>query len=253
MIIRETEEDFICIEQNHHAHIAKRIIAHWQTYFLADDLLADSVLYAVKQHDVGWHYFDKQPLWNDQTNKPYTFIDLPLLIKTVLYTKGVDIVERKNPYAAALCSAHYTKFLQKYEIREVQQYVEKEYLRRKRILQAFPEVDEATFERHLAFIQLADNLSLYICLHDPGNNDDKHRYFQSGIRIPEPIDEGKVEYLTAHWNNEQTIQLKNIENVPPFSIDLQEKTIPKNIIKEDGFLNSYEQVTSTLRRINFVG
>src|SRR5699024_7108306 len=188
MIVRETDQHFICIEQNHHAHVAKQIISQWKSYFLAEDPLAEDVLYAVEQHDVGWHFFDKQPIWNDNKNHPYTFIDLPVLLKTVLYTNGVDIVERRNPYAAALCSAHYTKFLQKYEIKEVQQYIEKEELRRKNILQAYPEVDEATFAKHLALVQLADNISLYICLHEAGENLLKHRYFKNGIYIPDVLD-----------------------------------------------------------------
>lgn len=240
MIIRETENHFICIEQDHHAHLAKEVIKQWKDILLKNEPLKEDVLYAVEQHDVGWHAFDKQPLWNDVTNAPYTFIDLPLLIKTILYTKGVDDVEKRNPYAASLCSAHYTKFLQKYDIKEVKQYIDQEQLRRKSILQNFPEVDEVTFNKHLAFLQLADNMSLFLCLHEAGNNDERHRYFEPGIFIPEAIDSNKTQYIKAEWNDDRTLTFSNFAQVPSFSIVIEEKIIEKQAIKSKGLLKAYE-------------
>lgn len=250
MIVRETESHFICIEQDHHAHLSKQMIAQWKDYFLQDDPLIDSVLFAVEQHDIGWHHFDRQPLWNDQTRQPYTFIDLPLLIKTVLYTNGVNIVEEKDPYAAALCSAHYTKFLQKYEIDEVKHYIKSEQLRRETILQLYPHIDKATFNRHLAFLQLADNMSLYICLHEPGNNKNIHRYFQRGIRIPPSINRSDHSFIEANWQNNDTIYLNNIERTEPFSLTIHEKYIPKEKLKQGGLINLYEQTSITKRQIH---
>src|SRR5699024_6581888 len=239
MIVREDDQHVICIEQDHHAHIAAQMIEKWKSHFLNKDSFAESVLYAIEQHDVGWHYFDKEPLWNDETKQPYTFIDLPLLIKTVLYTYGVTIVEKRNPYAAALCSAHYTKFLQKYEIDEVQQYISNEQLRRKSILEAYPEIDEAIFSKHLALLQFADNLSLFVCLHEPGNNDNRHRYFQNGIRIPEAIDRDKVQFINGKWKDVQNFILNNLPEIEPFTITLGEKFVPKQLIETEGFVSSY--------------
>lgn len=251
MIVRETTDHFICIEQDYHAHLAEQIISQWKQTFLKEDPFAETVLYAIQQHDLGWHYFDKQPLWNDETNKPYTFIDLPLLIKTVLYTYGVDLVERRSPYAAALCSAHYTKFLQKYDIEEVQQYITQEQRRRERILQAFPEIDTETFEKHLGLLQFADNLSLFICLHEEGNNETRHRYFERGVRIPPAIDQGDVQFVTADWLDDTTIQLQHLPTVAPFSITMKETFLPKNAIEKEGFAKLYEKTAATKRTIHF--
>lgn len=252
MIIREREDEFVCIEQNHHAHIAKQLIIHWQQTYLQSDSLTESVLYAIEQHDVGWNYFDKQPLWNDALQRPYTFIDLPLLIKTVVYTTGVNIVAARNPYAAALCSMHYTNFLHKYDLTEVKRYVLNEQLRRQQILQAYPEVDDVTFEKHLAILQLADNLSLFICLHEPGNNNYKHRYFQNGIRIPQPIDFNNKKFITASWSNKETVFLNNMSQVEPFSITIKEKLVSKKAIAENGWLQSYEKSPFTDKKINVI-
>ena len=252
MIIRETNTEFICIEQNHHAHLAKQLILPWKADLLADDPFQDTILYAVEQHDVGWQAFDKEPLWNDGSNKPYTFIDLPLLIKTVLYTNGVNMVEKRNPYAAALCSAHYTKFLRKYERKEVVQYVENEELRRQTILQAYPEIDDESFSKHLSIVQFADNLSLFICLHEAGNNEDRHRYFQKGVPIPEAIDFTGEKFIEAQWLDEERIQLKGLPKVEAFSIAVEEKALAKDAIKENSLLSTYEETPTTERTIQVI-
>lgn len=250
MIIRSEEDKFICIEQHHHAQLSRQIIEHWKAHVLNGDPFADDVLYAIEQHDVGWDRFDRQPLWNDKTNEPYTFIDLPLLIKTVLYTYGINLVEERNPYAAALCSAHYAHFLKKYEMKEVQQFVKKEALRRKRILNSFPEIDELTFRKHLSLLQFADNLSLFICLHEPGNNEKRHRYFEKGIPLGKPLEKPESDYIDAHWVDGQTLTLKKLPKVKPFSVLVKEKHIDKTTIAEKGWLKSYEETPYEERKID---
>ena len=65
MIIRDHDQTIIMIEQNHHAHISAEIISNWQDIFFEEDPYFESVLYAIKQHDYGWHAFDSQPFLND--------------------------------------------------------------------------------------------------------------------------------------------------------------------------------------------
>lgn len=251
MIIREHPSHFICIEQNHHAHLAYEIMSHWQYVFMKNDPYVDSVLYAVKHHDIGWDYFDREPLWNDKMNQPYTFIDLPLLIKTVLYTYGVDLVETKNAYAGALCSAHYTKFLNKYDTPEVQQYIKKEEMRRNNFFQSYPEIEHEIFLRHLNLLQLGDHVSLFICLHESGNNEERHRYFAKGIPLGNLIEGFKQSVLEPFWLDEKTIVFKNLPKVKSFSITIKEKIISKNHIKEKGFLQTYKETPYSDRIIWF--
>lgn len=249
MIVREDAQHFICIEQNHHAHLAKALLQPWFKGYLQDDVLQASVLYAIEQHDVGWELFDQEPLWNDKKQAPYTFIDFPLLIKTVLYTKGVDLVEEVNPYAAALCSKHYTKFLEKYDLAEVQAYVKKEALRRKRIISAFPEVTEDRFHYHLGLLQLADNMSLFLCLHEGGNNEERHRYFQKGIPIPAPVDIKEQTAMKVHWQDSCTLEIEALHKVEPFTLILKEKHLPKKQIAAEGLQETYKQVPYQARKI----
>src|SRR5699024_7754389 len=116
MIIREQKKTITMIEQNHHAHLSAEIIKNWQDIFFK----------------------------NDDTQLPYSFIDLLVLTKTVVYTQGVDKVEEVDAYAAALCSTHYMRFMENNTRPEVQTYMAHEKKRTKRILTDLA-IDQATF------------------------------------------------------------------------------------------------------------
>ena len=132
---------------------------------------------------------------------------------------------------------------------EVQQYVKNEVLRRKAILHSFPEIDDEKFQYHLGFLQLADNMSLFICLHEAGNNDNRHRYFQKGIHIPEPVDLEKKNFIEATWKNEETLLFKNIKQVETFSITLKEKFVPKEKIEKVGLQEAHKETPYKTRQI----
>lgn len=94
--------------------------------------------------------------------------DFPVIPKTVLYTQGIDEVEAVDPYAAALCSAHYMKFISKSPTEEAQHYLTQEEKRIDSIMSRFPSIDSKIFDHHVRLLQFADHISLYICLNDPG-------------------------------------------------------------------------------------
>lgn len=238
MIVREDENNFIFIEQDHHAHIAAQLFMPWKDIFLSEDPQKTNVMQAIQLHDVGWRLLDEEPTWDDTNNQPFTFITLPILHKIMLYTYGVDEVERINPYAAALCSAHYTRFLGKYEHPHIKTYLQREKLRRERILTAYPTITESDFKRHLALVQLADNLSLFLCLHDPGT-EQIHRYFQQGIHADPMIERGTSHKIQAKWVDYETLQLQHLPVVEPFSVTMKQKLISKTQIAEDGLQSSY--------------
>src|SRR5690625_7022992 len=89
----------------------------------------DSVLFTIKYVYFGCYHFDKQPFLNDDTQLPYSFIDFPVLPKTVLYRQGVDKVEEVDAYAAALCSTHYMRFMENNTRPEVQTYIDRKSTR----------------------------------------------------------------------------------------------------------------------------
>src|SRR5699024_754726 len=112
-----------------------------------------------------------------------SFIDFPVLPKTVLYTQGVDKVEEVDAYAAALCSTHYMRFMENNTNPEVQTYMAHEKKRTKHILTNLA-IDQATFDDNVSLLQFADNISLYVCLNETGvSQSNVHFFFKDGIPI----------------------------------------------------------------------
>lgn len=251
MIIREHDQTLIMIEQNHHAHISAEIILNWQDIFFKKDPYFESVLYAIKHHDYGWDPFDRQPFLNDETNLPYSFIDFPVLPKTVLYTQGVDKVEQVDPYAAALCSTHYMRFMENNTSPEAQEYMKHENKRTEKILTNLA-IDRTTFDRHAALLQFADNISLYFCLNDPGVSESAvHFFFKEGIPISQKIEQIKTNKIQADWLDNETVNLKGLPYVPNFSISIEQKELNKQAIKRDGLIKAYQATPYKHININF--
>src|SRR5699024_4148987 len=238
MIIREKNQTITMIEQNHHAHLSAEIIEQWKDVFFKDDPYFKSVLYAIKYHDYGWHHFDRQPFLNDQTQLPYSFIDFPILPKTVLYTQGVDKVEEVDSYAAVLCSTHYMRFMENNTHPEVQKDMTHEKKRTNRILTELAS-DQATFDKHVAVLQFADNISLDVCLKDPRViQPDVHYFVKEGIPIALNSDLITQSKLHAELFNNLPLKLTGLPFVPNFSIPINQMSLNKQIIKESGFINA---------------
>src|SRR5690625_2713457 len=111
MIIRETKDAYILIEQHHHASISGYLFNQLKSRYKPDTSFIPSISFAIDNHDRGWIPFDYAPIWNDAKNSPFSFIDLPVAIKAVLYKNGINEVHKSDPYAALLCSEHYKRFL----------------------------------------------------------------------------------------------------------------------------------------------
>jgi len=66
MIIRENKDSFIMIEQHSHAEVSADIMSYWDDELNPELSLTKSVHYAIRNHDLGWKNFDKQPFWDDK-------------------------------------------------------------------------------------------------------------------------------------------------------------------------------------------
>ncbi|HYH55253.1 MAG TPA: DUF3891 family protein, partial [Anseongella sp.] len=110
MIVREEANQLVLITQPDHAEIAGTFAGNWKaTAFRGYDRL-EEVLFAVNEHDHCWKEADRLPLLDEETGIPYSFDNYPESIKTGLYRKGIDHLERHHPYAALLCSKHFSSF-----------------------------------------------------------------------------------------------------------------------------------------------
>src|SRR5699024_1919496 len=90
-------------------------------------------------------------------------------------------------------------------------------------------------------VQLADNLSLYLCLNEPGVPKTKeHAFFKSGIPISNEIEGIKTAIVDVHWQDKKRIQLAGLPYVAPFSVTLTQKLIHIKQIEEHGLIKAYE-------------
>ncbi|NBJ67963.1 MULTISPECIES: DUF3891 family protein [Clostridia] len=250
LIIREHQDGFIFIEQDQHARLSGSMIKHWNEAHLPNSPFHSSIIYAIDQHDVGWKPFDQEPFWNDQSQAPYSFTDFPNPAKTVLYTAGIESVEAVDVYASLLCSVHYTRFLEKDASSYSQQFVVQEKNRQHRIIHSLEHFDAAVFAVHSSLLQLCDNLSLFICLNEPGEN--KHPFFVHGIPLSAELRYFTSDKLAVTWKDKQTIALSEFPFTAPATFTYPYKWVAKRAIIEQGLIPAYKQVPVQETTISFM-
>ncbi|MFS0645700.1 DUF3891 family protein [Siminovitchia sp. 179-K 8D1 HS] len=253
MIVRERMNEFVMIEQDHHAGISGEIFSCWKDGFFKGEKWRESVLHAVTKHDCGWRMVDRQPFWNDQKQAPYTFMDFPSPAKTLIYNSGIDEVERRDRYAALLCSEHYVRFKQEEESPEAKQFVQFEKARQQRLIKSISDFGRSLFAFHYGLLQLCDNLSLYLCLNEPGaKKEEESPFFQNGIPLSGALDVFSKKKMHARWIDRHTIGLDEFPLKQPVTVNLKQKTVSKELISKQGLIPSYLETPEETVEIHLV-
>ena len=157
MIVRERQDTFVLVEQHEHARISSEFARHWRE---APRPL-DSTLYAIEKHDVAWQEPDRYVSWNEEKDRPYSFVDYPSEPKVRAYAEGLDWIETKDPYAAYLCSLHYTTLMQGSNKRVEVQFVTEETQRQEKLRANMSAEQAENIDRNLHLLKLCDGLSLF--------------------------------------------------------------------------------------------
>lgn len=216
MIVRERQDSFVLIRQHDHGRISGECARHWA----AEIEPYSPTLCAIAEHDVGWQDLDDEVRFNPKTKAPYSFIDYPLEPKLRAYKHGLDRIEAEEPYAAYLCSMHYSSFVRDSREPAAVEFRKAETGRRRRIEGTLPQNWLENGEYNFRLLQLCDDLSLFLCLNEPGEN--TFPWYRDGFRFQE-------ERLVPVWRGQRTLSL--IPN--PFSEPF-ELTIPYRLIERDG-------------------
>jgi len=175
MIVRERPDSYVLIKQYDHGLVSGEFARYW-----AEPLLPlEPTFYAIANHDVGWQALDTSVRWNEETGRPYSFTDYPREPKLRAYKDGLDFLEAREPYATCLCSMHYASLVGDSEV-EVR-FREREAGRRREIESAMNAEEWANLGRNFRLLQLCDDLSLFVCLNEPGRND--HPWYQDGFEF----------------------------------------------------------------------
>ncbi|WP_199616447.1 DUF3891 family protein [Paenibacillus alkalitolerans] len=252
MIVRETERAFIMITQHDHANLSGQLASMFRTTLLADDKFKDDVLLAIYEHDRGHIRLDDTPIWNDRINAPFSFMDYPLLPKLTHYKLGLDEVEAQSPYAGLLCSLHFSSFFLDSGQADCIEFVQTETERQEKIAEALKLDDRKLIDQHFRLLQLCDDLSLYVCLNEPGvSKEREHPWYRGGFARSELFNEQGHKPLMAIWRNEKEIAL----NPSPLEHDvvtaLRLKKVEKSLIRQKGIEQAYKETEWTVQETAF--
>ena len=205
MIVQETPGSYVLIKQHDHGLISGEFARYWSER----PRPLKSTLYAIANHDIGWQHLDASVRWNEETDRPYSFADYPMEPKLRAYKGGLDLLETRNPYTACLCSMHYAAFVSGSENEMAVRFVEGEVRRRSEIKSKLTEEELDNLEHNFRLLQLCDNLSLFVCLNEPGRND--HPWYKNGFQFEgtrfQPI-----------WENRRTLRLDPNPFSEPFDL-----------------------------------
>jgi hypothetical protein len=152
--------------QHDHALLSGELAMNWVGIEREPHLLPFDLVLATALHDLAWCDLDRTPTLDPESGRPHTFHTLPLEPKLAAYALGLDQLERLSAYSAFLASLHYTSFR---ETESVKAFQAAEADRRRRLGSARDveaRSDEQLLEE-LAYLQLFDNLSIFLCLSPP--------------------------------------------------------------------------------------
>jgi hypothetical protein len=172
MIVRERPDAFLLFGQHEHALMAGEFARRWDVRL---DPFGPTV-YAVANHDLAWREPDREVLWNQEKDRPYSFMDYPLHLKLPAQKWGIDQVENHDPYAGCLCSMHYARFLLDAVRPEEIEFRDGEFGRQASLKETMSEGHLENLERNFRFLRLCDGISLFLCLNEPGGEDNPPPY-----------------------------------------------------------------------------
>lgn len=253
MILFEREKSYVMVTQDDHAQISKQIAEHCKDDFYSDSKYFEEVILAIQEHDRGWIDPDQSPRWNDKSKGPFSFIDYPTDLKISFYKKGLDEVEEMSKYACLLCSLHYSSFVLDADEPAVQKFWEIEQQRQNRLYNELGITGHVerkeTLMYHLDLLKFSDFLSLYICLHEPGNNNKMHPFFKNGF--PQLFLFATDEPIIASWENEELVSLSFSPLKSELDVKLPYKEVMKDQIEKDGLLHAFKNTPVTIRKVTF--
>ena len=255
MIIFEQNESFVMVAQHDHALVSWEMAQNWKDdYFPALEKKQD-VLIAVREHDRGWIDLDAKPLWDDINQRPYSFMNYPVVPKIASYKKGIDEVCQMNKYAGLLCSLHFASFIDFTNEPEFTHFWNEEKIRQGKLIRELDVEESGDKEKnmfyHLDILKFCDNLSLYICLNEPKvQKPNEHPFYRNGFPQIFPFANNKR--IFASWTDEDIVSLSISPLKGSMEVSLPIKIVTKEMIRNSGLSQAYTNTPFEIRRVTYV-
>ncbi len=251
MIVREHGDQFLMIKQHDHALISGEMVLQWKKTFLLRSKLREEADWAIAQHDAAWIPLDEHPKWNDEKNQPYTFIDYPLKEKLDAYCQGIEEISKQTLYGAMLCSMHYQSFFSRdSEDARIREFVEAQEQKQEQLFnQMSMEVPKDIYQLHFKRLQFCDDLSLYICMQEPGAaKEEEISWFKDGF--PQVFDFAP-QGIKARWVDESKVAVHPFPFEKPFKVAVPYKLVSKEEIRSSSLEQAFHQAKERERLVHF--
>jgi len=209
--------------QHDHALLSGELAMSWVGIEREPHLLPFDLVLATALHDFAWSDLDRTPTLDPESGRPHAFNTLPLEPKLEAYARGLDQMERLSAYSAFLASLHYTSFL---ETESAGAFQDAEAERRRRLGSAMDveaRSDEQLLEE-LAYLQLFDNLSIFLCLSPPSVDDgEQHGWVDDLRHLNSP--NGSILHFT--WLDEDLLHVDPFPFRAALPLQLRYRELPQ--------------------------
>ncbi|MGY2134140.1 DUF3891 family protein [Hymenobacter sp. HD11105] len=231
------------MSQHDHAHVSGVMADHWLGVYFGDAARRDDVMLAVYEHDRAWIPLDEKPLWNEQTQAPYSFRDFPPVPRLRHYVQGITELENRTPYAGLLASLHYTGFPEMAKLEEGREFMRREENRQQRLKRqlGLTAPSQPTLDFHLQLLKFLDRLSLYLCLNEPGaDKEHEHPWYKGGIPFSDYFDFTDHQLIQANWVSRSRIKVTPFPFDEAFCVTLPYKELPKEQLSAASLAACYQ-------------
>ena len=167
MIVVAEGADLRLVIQPDHARFAAQLLELWRRPEVREHPRRDSLLAAVREHDNGWREADAAPRIDPDGGRPYDFRALPGEHRREIWRRGVERFAGDEPYLALLAARHSLELHRGRRGEPGWAVYLAELEARLPDLLAAAEMDEARLAEDYPWLDLADSLSLTVCLRSP--------------------------------------------------------------------------------------
>lgn len=110
MLVTRRANRLMLITQPEHARVSGRLAEAWGNERFVTPAPREALICAAAHHDDGWYELDELPAYNDDAQRPASFVELPLERTVGQYSRGVESVYQRDPHAGVLVSMHLSGF-----------------------------------------------------------------------------------------------------------------------------------------------
>jgi hypothetical protein len=168
MLIRpEPDGSYLAIGQASHAWLSGQLARAWGNQQFGAVEPWEEVCLGAEQHDVGWAEWDLDPTIDPATDRPHTFISLPIPEKIALWSAAARKMVSQSRYAALLVSMHGTALYERFppddpeDKRIVEQFLDEQRAFQAKLAVGF---DAEQVRRNQKLVFAWDYISLALCL-----------------------------------------------------------------------------------------